>query len=476
MKVTVVGGSAAGQLTSLLLAKAGHQVVILDSDPLPVAPDVEAAATRAFRQAAPQLVQPHALLPRCRLLLREHVPDVFDQLLAAGAVESPLARNAPPNLVVDEQSGDDDYTSLATRRSTLDWVLRKAVCAQPAITLHDGARVRGLLTDGGSPPRVTGVSTDDGDIHSALVVDATGRRTRVDSWLTTVGARPTSLVEAECGLAYHSRHYRLRPGATPPGHPATRILLGLDEFTTGLWGSDNGTALIAVAPLVEDRRFRAAGDPDVFTSVLRCIPSFAPWLDAMEPTTRVFSMGGLHNTLRRVVVDGEPVATGLAVVGDSMCTTNPTFGRGIPLAIIGARDLVAAIDEFGDDLVRLAGSLDRRVTANVEPFFVDQAHNDRARLAALRHTIFGTPAPSPDPRPDAVSFGELRAVMSVDATLLRAFWRVMGMLSHPENVYTDPDVVRRTHAALRDGAPLAPIQQPSRAEIDTALAMAASRV
>jgi type II secretory pathway pseudopilin PulG len=41
-------------------------------------------------------------------------------------------------------------------------------------------------------------------------------------------------------------------------------------------------------------------------------------------------MAGLHNTLRRLVVDGTPVATGLHAIGDSVCTTNPTLGRAWP--------------------------------------------------------------------------------------------------------------------------------------------------
>ena len=60
--------------------------------------------------------------------------------------------------------------------------------------------------------------------------------------------------------------------------------------------------------------------------MLRTIPAYAAWLDVMDPITDVFPMGGLHNTLRRLVVDGSPVATGLLAIGDSVCTTNPDPG------------------------------------------------------------------------------------------------------------------------------------------------------
>jgi hypothetical protein len=83
----------------------------------------------------------------------------------------------------------------------------------------------------------------------------------------------------------------------------------------------------------------------VFTAVLRTVPTYAAWLDVMDPITDVFPMAGLHNTLRRLVVDGTPVATGLHAIGDSVCTTNPTLGRGLALALSGAADLADAIGE-----------------------------------------------------------------------------------------------------------------------------------
>ena len=80
----MVGGSAAGQFTALQLARAGHEVVLLDRDPVEPASGIEAAAS-GFRPAVPHFVQPHIVLPRCRLLLRQVQPDVYDSLLAAGA-------------------------------------------------------------------------------------------------------------------------------------------------------------------------------------------------------------------------------------------------------------------------------------------------------------------------------------------------------------------------------------------------------
>ena len=471
MRIIVVGGSAAGQFTALLLARAGHEVVLLDRDPIEPAADIEAAAASAFRPAVPQFVQPHVVLPRCRLLLRQALPDVYDALLAVGAGEATLASAMPPTLSDRAgRLGDDQYTSVATRRSTLNWVLRRAVAGQSGIQAQGGVRATGLLTRPSSPPRVVGCATTGGELAADLVVDATGRRSAIDSWLQAAGARRSWIVQAECGLAYYSRHYRLRPDAVLPGPETTRVVLALNEFTTGIWGADNRTMLLAIGPLIEDKRFRRVTDPDVFTAVANTVPVLAPWLPVMDPISGIYPMGGLNNSMRRLTVDGVPVATGLAAVGDSVCTTNPTLGRGLALALQGAIDLVELLDEYGEDQMGLAQALDNFVTRQVEPFYLDQATNDGRRLAELRHTLFGAPAPETAPLKDRVTFAALRAAMPFDAIVFRAFWRVMGMLAKPDDVYTDPDVVARTQDVLRslDTAPT--MTQPTRAELEAALA------
>ncbi len=228
----------------------------------------------------------------------------------------------------------------------------------------------------------------------------------------------------------------------------TRTVIALDEFLAGKWGADNGTVQLVVAPLAADRRFRTVRDRRIFTAVLRTVPAFAAWLDVMDPITDVFPMGGLHNTLRRLVVDGTPVATGLLAIGDSVCTTNPTLGRGLALALARAADLADTLGEYVGDPAGRALALDRLVAAHVAPFYQDQAAIDAARLAMMRHTIFGEPAPSPPLAADRVSYPQLRVAGCYDPVAFRAFWKINGMVCSPEQVYTDPHVVRCTQEAL----------------------------
>jgi len=207
----------------------------------------------------------------------------------------------------------------------------------------------------------------------------------------------------------------------------------------------------------------------VFTAVLRTIPALAAWLDVMDPITGVFPMAGLHNTLRRLVADGAPVATGLHAIGDSVCTTNPTLGRGLALALSGAADLVDAIGENAADPAAQALALDHLVGAHVVPFYQDQAVIDAARLAMMRHTIFGAAPPRPSQTPGRVTYSQLRAAASLDPAAFRALWKINGMVCPPDEVYTDPTVIACTQETLSRPGTLRPAAQPAREQLIAAL-------
>lgn len=472
MKIAVVGGSAGGMFASLLLARAGHEVLLLEQDGLEVAADVESAARSALRASAPQIVHPHFLVAKCRDLLSESLPDVFEALLAAGASPVPLTMRMPSTL--SDRSGwpgDERLTTVATRRSTLDWVLRRFVSSEPRVTIRHGSKVVGLLARPGNPPHVVGVRTSSGDIAADVVVDACGRRSAIHTWLDGIDAREPATWFAECGLAYYTRHHRVRPGAQLPASSTSRLIATMDEFTALISGADNGVMQLAVIPLATDRRFRNLRHPEVHTAVLRSVPACASWLDGLEPITEVYVMAGLHNTMRRLVVDGTPVVTGLATIGDSVCSTNPTLARGLAVALRGAVDLVNVIEEHQGDWMAQALHLDALIGEHVHPLYTDQAVIDGERLAVLRHNIDGTPAPErPPPITDRVTFTQLHTAAVFDPVAFRGFWKVMGMTRLPEEVYQDPQIVVSTRETLEQH-PESRTLQPTREELLAALAV-----
>jgi hypothetical protein len=161
--------------------------------------------------------------------------------------------------------------------------------------------------------------------------------------------------------------------------------------------------------------------------------------------------------------------TGLHAIGDSVCTTNPTLGRGLPLALSGAADLVDAVGENATDPAAQALALDRLVGAHVVPFYHDQALIDAARLAMMRHTIFGAPPPQTPRTPGRVTYSQLRVAASRDPTAFRALWKINGMVCPPEEVYTDPDVIACTLETLKRHGTAPPVPRPAREQLLAAL-------
>ena len=204
-RVVVVGAGVAGLGSALALGRAGHEVTVVERDatPLPADPD---AAFWWDRRGAPQVRHSHAFLARLRNLLRDRHPDVLRALLDAGATELRFTE-AMPETIDDPspQPGDDDLVALACRRTTFEWVLRKAALASPGVELIDGVVVDGLAAtdDPSGLRRATGVHLADGrTIDGHLIVLAGGRRGDVPGWFAAIGAASVDEDDEDTGIVY----------------------------------------------------------------------------------------------------------------------------------------------------------------------------------------------------------------------------------------------------------------------------------
>lgn len=449
MRIIVIGGSVAGLSASLLLARDGHEVEVFDRDSLEPAADVESAATTAFRRSAPQLVQLHQLTPLARTLLRDHLPDVYTNLLLAGAAESPVTDRMPPTLADRQLQPDDDgLTNLQARRSTIDWVMRGIAAAAPGVRLFGRTEVTGLLHRPGNPPRVVGVRTGQGDRSADIVIDASGRRSPIDRWLADEHIGTTGSYRTECGINYYSRHYRLRPDRTWPGQGRLSMLQLTPHFGLVACTADNGVFSVAICPAAEDRPFRSLRHDASYEAVIDAQPILREWRAVSSPATRVQPMAGLQGLFRRLVLDSGPVALGLHVIGDAACHMNPTLGRGVGMALDGAVRVTEAIRCHPDSAHDQALTVDAAITSGVQPWFVEQTGLDTAYLGSLRRTMRGEPPrPSPDPA-DGILPTHVRTAALYDPEVFRAHMRVVGMVRRPAEVYEDPAILARTRGVL----------------------------
>lgn len=115
-------------------------------------------------------------------------------------------------------------------------------------------------------------------------------------------------------------------------------------------------------------------------------------------------------------------------------------------------DLVDAIDAHPDDQRAQAMAMDQAVTEQISPWYADQAADDAAWVAVLRHVVEGAASPPPPPLDRLVS-GQLRAAAQTDAVAFRALWRITGMVGRPSDVYDDPVLTAHVHRVLAAGPP-----------------------
>jgi hypothetical protein len=88
---------------------------------------------------APQFLQPHTFTPRGRRELATLALDVLAALFGAGAWDLDLR----PEIVGEPEPGDDELAYVGVRRPLIEWALRRAVAAEPWITVTAGARATG---------------------------------------------------------------------------------------------------------------------------------------------------------------------------------------------------------------------------------------------------------------------------------------------------------------------------------------------
>ncbi len=469
MRIVVTGAGVGGLTAALLLARDGHDVVILerDSTPLP------ASADEAFtwnRRGAPQVRHPHAFLGRLRNLLRDDLPDVLADLKSAGATEVSWTDIAPETL--DDrtpQPGDEDMALLACRRTTFEWVLRRSVLATKRVELRDGVRVTGLRTaPGSSPPRVIGVDTDAGPVDADLVVDAGGRHSALVRLLEGIGVTLTE-EKHDAGMVYLSRFYRLREGATEPDVNAFNGgTLGYLGY--GVFRGDNRTFSVTLAIGTEDKELRALTAGAGFDAAAAMLPAATAWVDpaVSEPIAEQHAMAGLLNRVRHLVVDGKPLVLGLAAVGDALICTNPLYGRGCSLAAVHAQLLTKALRDHPDDLEALALQVDAAAREEILPWYDASVAQDEASRIARAND-------SGDAITSIITEG-LLPLTRTDAVVSRAFFRTLNLLTSPNAVLNDPELQQRVlaHWATRAQRPPEPVVGPTRAEMIAALSAAAA--
>ena len=461
-KVIVIGAGFSGSAAALRLAADGHEVVVIDRDagPIPAGPD---EAWTWDRRSIRQYRFAHGLLPRGHALMSRHFPHLVDRLREHGGLEINLG-HAYVDLVPGSthRPDDDRFATVTARRPTFDWLWASALADEPAVSVCRGVPVVGLLRGADvetGVAHVAGVRLAGGtELRADLVVDASGRGSPVADMLADIGVPEPPTDEHDSGFAYTGRYYRSRDGELP--ELRAPIITPMGSISVLTLPADRATWCVTVYTRADDRALRSVRRPDVFDRILRACPLHAHWIDG-EPIRDIASMNGVANRVRRFVVDGVPVATGLVALGDAKQCTDPSLGRGMTMGLMHTEVLCDVLREHAAAPVELALAFDEATQAVIGPWYEATVQNGQLRLAEMGAAVRGEPfAPE---GPAAIAMALARA-KSVDEQAARWFAELLSCLTMPAELFSRPGVLERV-IELGGRADQPPLPGPDRAEL-----------
>jgi 2-polyprenyl-6-methoxyphenol hydroxylase-like FAD-dependent oxidoreductase len=314
----------------------------------------------------------------------------------------------------------------------------------PGLVIRRGVAVSGLRWGQeavAGVPHVTGVWTAEGEELSAeLVVDCSGRRSALPSWLEAHGARPPEEQAEDSGFLYLGRHFRSRDGQLPAALGAPLQAYG--SISALSLPADNDSWSVTLVARAGDRALSGLRDLPRWESVVRSLPTVAHWLDGDPVEERVVTMAKIEDRHRDLRPDGVPVATGILAVADAWACTNPSVGRGASIGMFHAQVLRDTLRHTGPDRPgELSEAFAEATATTVEPWYQATLSFDRHRLNEMQAYAEGDTYDPGDPA------YEVSMAMDVasgrDPAVFRGLLDIVGVLALPDDVLSRPGMFEK---------------------------------
>lgn len=381
------------------------------------------------RPGAPQAQQLHVLLDMGRIQLERWFPGIGAEFVADGAVHSGgTGFHSYIDGMLKARVPDGEFISAT--RPFLESRVRRRVLALENVTVSRG-RADGLTFLG---RRVDGVryqplgTTDRERLAADLVVDATGRSSRLGAWLERAGWQGPQLQRMPIDLGYATAFFRR--GAELPGVGLAASAFGPQapgwpELDGNAVAEVEGGRWMAMIAAYADRR--PTKDPEEFVARLRW--SIAPPFREIAAECEMLGDVAVHrvpDSRRRDFTALRRFPGGLVAAGDAVAAFNPVYGQGMSSAALHASCLSAWL-RSGASPAEPAWDYFRRVRVVVGAAWAFSTLGD----LALPHV----PGPYPAGYRAARWYTALLARATVEDTEAhRRFLDVVHMRAHPRTL------------------------------------------
>ena len=335
---TVIGGSIAGLLAARVLSDFYEKVTIFERDELP--------QNGEQRRGVPHGWHAHALLSGGLRVTEKLFPGITQQLVNDGAPLADAARDGSWYVegghLAKSASG---LVSVLTSRPFLETHVRQRLESIDNVRIEAGITVRGITANNG---RIRGLLTDEGEVTTDLIVDASGRGSQCPKWLESLGYDGPAEERIGVQLSYTTRVFRMK---FPSRESFVAVPVDLTSKRGGviLEQENNRWIVTLIGYFGESAPVEIAG----FRSFARSLPSpkiYESLIDA-EPigTPRTFKFPA---STRRYYERLTRLPEGLIAFGDAICSFNPVYGQGMSCAALQADALRKCLERSGSDLER----------------------------------------------------------------------------------------------------------------------------
>lgn len=424
--VVVIGGGFAGMLAALAVHETAERVVVIERDRYPAGPH--------FRQGTPQARHAHLLLEGGHRTLESMLPGIRAELLAAGASRVAMSRDLRWRSSAGWMADYDSPLAFwSCSRSLLDHTVRARVrTACPTMQVRENTEVVGLV---GSPRMLTGVrvrirgSDEERELPAQMIIDASGRGSRLPQWLTALGCAPVPDDVVDVGMRYTSRFYHRPPTAADLGFEALYLQTRpAQEFpwTGALLPVEDNRWIVSLGAV---RGGEPAPGPAGFDAILSQLdPVLHKALRDANPDgpVRGFSAGP---SVRRHYEHASTPA-GLVVLGDGQQNMDPVYGQGMTVAALSAQALSISVHETGNLEHRTASTARARIANVTKPAWLMSCAEDlrwpctlggtAGPLTRIQHRFLDRVLASATTNPRVTAaFHEVMSLVSPATTLLR---------------------------------------------------------